>query len=172
MEGKSVIVYYSWVGNTEVVAKEIQRLSGFDIQKIEEKKNRKPGNIAGGAMGAFFGLKSSIKPIDFELASYKNIFLGIQVWAGKTPPAVNRYLSNVCLKNKNVWIFVTKSDEKVPQKFIDSVTRRIEKKGGKVMNDLSITTKWTPETSMPISPADVEKIINDWLTKDGVLERL
>jgi flavodoxin len=171
MEGKSIIVYYSWVGNTEVVAKEIQRLTGFDIQKIEEKKYRKPGNIVGGAMGAFFSLKSSIKPIDFELASYKNIFLGIQVWAGKTPPAVNRYLSNVSLKNKNVWLFITKSEEKVPQKFIDSVTRRIEKKGGKVINDLSITTKWTPETNIPISTADVEKIINDWLTKSDVLER-
>jgi hypothetical protein len=135
MEGKSIIVYYSWVGNTEVVAKEIQRLTGFDIQKIEEKNIRKPGNIAGGAMGAFFGFKSSIKPIDFELSSYQNIFLGVQVWAGKTPPAVNRYLSKVCLKNKKVWLFITKSDEKVPQKFIDSVTRRIEKKGGKVMND-------------------------------------
>lgn len=38
MQDNSVIVYYSWVGNTEIVAKEIQRLTGFDIQRIEEKR--------------------------------------------------------------------------------------------------------------------------------------
>lgn len=44
MDKNSAIVYYSWVGNTEVVAKEIQRLTGFDLLKIEEKKERKLGN--------------------------------------------------------------------------------------------------------------------------------
>ena len=107
MEGKSLIVYYSWVGNTEVVAKVIQRLTGFDIHRIQEKKNREAGHIAGGAMGAFLGLKSKIKPMDFTLSAYNNIFLGVQVWAGKTTPAVNRYLSKVCLKDKKVWLFIT-----------------------------------------------------------------
>ena len=170
MEGKSVVVYYSWVGNTEVVAKEIQRLTGFDIQKIEEKKNRKLGNIVGGAMGAFLGLKSNIKLMDFALSTYKNIFLGVQIWGGKTPPAVNKYLSKACFKDKKVWLFITKSDEKAPQKYIDSITRRIEKKGGKVINNISITTKWDPTTNIPISPVDIEERIKAWLTKGGVLE--
>ena len=169
MEGKSVIVYYSWVGNTEVVAKEIQKFTGFDIQKIEENKIREFGKIAGGAMWAFGGLKSHIKPMDYELSSYRNAFLGVQVWAGKTSPAVNRYLHNVNLKDKKVWLFITKSDDKEPQKFIDSITRRIEKKGGKVVNSISITTKWEPKTNIPISTAEVEGRINTWLTEDRVL---
>ncbi|MBN2558594.1 MAG: hypothetical protein JXB33_07580 [Clostridia bacterium] len=169
MEGKSVIVYYSWVGNTEAVAKEIQRITEFDIQKIEEKKNRKFGNIAGGAMSAFLGLKSKIKPMDFTLQSYKNIFLGVQIWAGKTPPAVNRYLSSVSFKDKEVWLFITKSGENVPQGFIDSITRRIEKKGGKVINNISITTKWDPATNIPISPEEVKERISAWLTSCDIM---
>lgn len=169
MEDKSLIVYYSWVGNTEVAAKVIQRLTGFDINRIQEKKNRKAGHIAGGAMGAFLGLKSKIKPMDFTLSAYKNIFLGVQVWAGKTPPAVNRYLSNVCLKDKKVWLFITKSDPQVPQKYINSITRRIEKKGGIVIDSLSITTKWEPDTNIPVSPADVENEVTDWLSDAGIL---
>nr|WP_154706101.1 hypothetical protein [Planococcus salinarum] len=55
MKNSSLIVYYSWIGSTEVVAKEIQRLTGFEIQRIEEKKNRKLGKIPGAAMGAFLG---------------------------------------------------------------------------------------------------------------------
>lgn len=162
MEGTSVIVYYSWVGNTEVVAKEIQRLSGFDLQKIDETKKRKLGNIAGGAMGAFLGFKSKIEPMDFTLASYENIFLGMPIWAGKTTPAVNRYLSNASFKDKKVRLFITKSDEKEPHKFIGSTTKRIEKRGGKVVDVISITTTWDPATNVPVSPADVEERIDSW----------
>lgn len=39
MEGKSLIVYYSWVGNTAVVAEEIQRVTGFNTLRIFEKSN-------------------------------------------------------------------------------------------------------------------------------------
>ncbi|MEZ0481108.1 hypothetical protein [Planococcus sp. SSTMD024] len=35
MKERSLIVYYSWIGSTEVVAKEIHELAKFDIQKIE-----------------------------------------------------------------------------------------------------------------------------------------
>lgn len=34
MKGKSVIVYYSWVGNTEVVAKDFRDIIGEWLKKI------------------------------------------------------------------------------------------------------------------------------------------
>ena len=119
MKGKSLIIFYSWVGNTEVVAREIRNQTGFDIQKIEEKKDRKLGSIMSAALGAIIGLKSRLKPIDFLLADYENIFLGAQVWAGKTTPAINKYLSKASFKNKNIWLFITKADDKEPKKVID-----------------------------------------------------
>ena len=170
MKNSSLIVYYSWIGSTEVVAKEIQRLTGFDIQRIEEKKNRKLGNIAGAAMGAFLGLKSNIKPMDFALEEYENIFLGAQVWAGKTTPAINNYLKKALFKDKKVWLFLTKGDEKIPQQVIDSITKRIERKGGRVVDSISITTKWDPKVNTPIATEEVQKPIYDWLKKSGVLE--
>lgn len=170
MKNKSLIVYYSWVGNTAVVAKEIQRLTNFDIQKIEEEKNRTLGKIAGAAMGAVLGLKSSIKPMDFELEQYETIFLGAQVWAGKTSPAINKYLENASFKDKEVWLFITKGDEKVPQKVIDSMTKRIEKKGGRVVDSISITTKWDPKTNIPIAPEEVQGLVYDWLKKGNILK--
>ncbi|EPE62643.1 hypothetical protein L479_00952 [Exiguobacterium sp. S17] len=169
MKNSSLIVYYSWIGSTEVVAKEIQRLTEFDIQRIEDKKQRKLGNIAGAAMGAFFGLKGSIIPMDFALKEYEHLFLGTPVWAGKTPPAINKYFKKTSFKNKKVWLFITKGDEKVPQQVIDSITKRIEKKGGKVMGSISITTKWDPKTNIPIALEDVQKPIYDWLKRGGIL---
>jgi flavodoxin len=164
VEGRSLIVYYSWVGNTEVVAKEIQRQTGFDIQRIEEETERKQGNIMGAAMGAILGFKSRLKPMDFLLADYENVFLGVQVWAGRTTPAINKYLSKACLKDKKVWLFVTKADEKVPQKVIDSIARRIEKKGGRVISSVSFTSKWEPGKSTVISQEEVKDSIREWLS--------
>lgn len=168
MEGKSLIVYYSWVGNTEVVAKEIQRRTGFDMEKIEEYKQRKLGSIMGAAMGAAMGFASRLKPMDFSLKGYENVFLGAQVWAGKTAPAINRYLQKARFDGKKVWLFVTKADEKVPQKVIDSITGRIEKKGGKVLECLSLTAKWDPKTNIPIAPESVQASVDEWLKKADV----
>jgi hypothetical protein len=78
-------------------------------------------------------------------------------------------LHRACLKDKEVYLFITKSDEKVPQEFIDSITRRIEKKGAKVMSEVSITTKWDPETNVPVSPEAVEEPVVAWLTSCGIM---
>ena len=171
MKNRSLIVYYSWIGSTEVVAKEIQRLTKFDIQKIEEKKNRTLGKITGAAMGAFFGFKSRIEPMDFSLEEYENIFLGAQVWAGKTTPAINKYLKKASFKDKKVWLFLTKGDEKIPQQVINSIAKRIEKKGGKVVDSISITTRWDPKTNIPIAPEEVHDLVYDWLKRGRVIEK-
>ncbi len=170
MKKNSVIVYYSWVGNTEAVAEEIHRRTDFDMKKIEEEKTRKFGKVAGAAMAAVFGLKSRIKPMDFALEDYENIFLGVQVWAGKTAPAVNKYLKKASFKEKKVWLFITKADEKVPQQVIDSITKRIEKKGGRVVDSMALTTKWDPKTNIPITSEEVQQPVDDWLKKEGFLE--
>lgn len=163
MAQNSVIVYYSWVGNTETAANEIAALTGYDIQKIEEVKERKFGTMMSAAMGAVFGLKSSIKSMDFTLQGYDNVFLGVQIWGGKTTPAINSYLAKASLKDKKVWLFVTKGDDKVPQKFIDTVTAKIKKKGGKVMDALSITTKWDPKENVVVSSDAIKSAVKNWV---------
>jgi flavodoxin len=165
MGKNGAIFYYSWIGNTEVVAKEIQRLTGFELLKIEEKKERKLGNIMGAAMSAFLGFQSSIKTMDFTLKKYDNVFLGTPVWGGKTTPAVNKFISKANFKGKNVWVFITKADEKIPQKVIDSITRRVEKKGGKVIDCLSLTTRWNPKTNIPMTAEELRNNVQDWIEK-------
>lgn len=93
MADKSLIVYYSWLGNTAAVARELQAQTGFEIQEIKEKKERKKDNIPAAAFGAFFGLRSRIEPMDFNLDGYDQVFLGAQVWAGNITPAINSYLN-------------------------------------------------------------------------------
>lgn len=156
---KNLVVYYSWTGNTEVAAKVIHDIAGGDIIKIEEVKQRKAGaGFMGAAVSAIFGLKSRIKPMDFSLKKYDNIFLGSQVWAAHTVPAINTFLKKADLNNKKVYLFITKADEKVPQQVIDSISERVQKKGGRVIDSYSITTVM----KSIIKPEDVKEGLSQW----------
>jgi flavodoxin len=168
MSKNGAIIYYSWIGNTKVVAEEIKRFTDFDIHEIEEKKQRKPGDIMGAAMSSFLGFQSNIKPMDFSLKKYDNVFLGTPVWAGKTTPAINRFIKKADFNGKKVWVFITKADDKVPIKVIESITNRIEKKGGKVMDWLSLTTKWDPKTNIPMTVEEFSKEIENWHKKINI----
>lgn len=162
MADKSLIVYYSWLGNTAAVARELQAQTGFEIQEIKEKKERKKGNIPAAALGAFLGLRSRIEPMDFNLDGYDQVFLGAQVWAGKITPAINSYLNKTNFRGKRVFLFITKADNKVPEKFIDQITRRINKKGGTVVDCISITTKM----DSVITPEQFRDELHAWLVKN------
>lgn len=161
----SLIIYYSWYGNTEVVAKELNKQTGYDLQKIEETKDRPFSKLPLSAMGAFFGMKSKIKSMDYSHSDYENIFIGCQVWAGKTPPAVNRYLGKANFKDKQVYIFMTHADENLPQKCYESIVRRIRKKGGTISDHVSFSKSWDPENVVILEPQEVEEPINNWLNR-------
>lgn len=162
---KNLIVYYSWTGNTEVVAKELHQLIGGDLDRIEEVKQRKSGiGFATGAFAAIMGLKSRIKPANFPLVGYDNIFLGAQVWASNCAPAINSYISSADFKGKDVYLFITKADDKVPQKVIDSISKGIEKRGGKVIDSISITTVM----NSVITPEAVRDSLIKWVDKSSI----
>ena len=59
---KSLVVYYSWTGNTEIVAKELANQLKADIRSLKEEKERKE---AAGFMRAGFeamtGAKSKLR---------------------------------------------------------------------------------------------------------------
>jgi flavodoxin len=157
-----LVIYYSWLGNTKVVAEEILKLTGGDIVRIEETKERKTGaGFATAAMSAVFGMQSKLKSIDFEFEKYDHIFLGSQVWAGRSTPAINSFVKKANFRNKDVYLFITKADEKVPEKVIESLTKRIKKGGGKVVDSFSMTTK----IDQVILPSAVEDQVEAWIEK-------
>jgi len=164
----SLVIYYSWLGNTKVVAEEILKHTGGDIIRIEETKERKTG--AGFAISAFeavIGAKSNLKPMDFKLEKYDHIFLGTQVWAGRSTPAINSFVQKTNLHNTNVYLFITKADTKAPEKVINSLTERIRKRGGEVVDSFSITTKM----DQVISSEAVEDQVKAWIEKLNNLDK-
>ncbi len=163
--GRDLIVYYSWTGNTEAVAREIQAETGFEIQTIAERKERPKGKMIGPAMGGFFGLASRIRPMDFALRDVDRILLGAQLWATKSSSPVNAYLKKANFKGKKVWLFLTKGDPSPQQKAIDSIVARIAKRGGTVVDCIAITVK--AESTQP--PDGYRGELHTWLVENNLL---
>jgi Flavodoxins len=160
---KNLILYYSWSGKTEVVAKTLHEKIGGELRKIETKTA--PKGFGGAAMGAFFHAHSRIQLMDFAFKGYDTIFLGFQVWAGSTAPAVNSFLRKADFTGKDIYLFVTKADPKIPQKVIDSVVKRVLKRGGKVKGSFSVTTVMNE----PLSVEQAQKPVTDFLEGSHLL---
>ncbi|MDF2567528.1 MAG: flavodoxin [Oscillospiraceae bacterium] len=156
---KSLVVFYSWTKNTKLIAEEIAQQIGGELQEIEEAKGKK--SFGGAAVGGFFGTKPEIKPMDFSLDGYENVFIGTPLWAAKSVPAINTFLEKADLTNKKVFLFVTQADDKEPKSVIDSVSQRVEKKGGRLEESTFMQTKM----KQVIEPQKAKEFVSDWLER-------
>ena len=137
---KTIVIYYSWRGKTELVARAIAETISADLKRIEEVKERKGlfGFISGGYQAAREKY-SRIKPLAVNLALYDLIFIGTPVWAAKPSPAVNSFINQQNFSGKKVVLFCTMGGfggEKACRVMKD----KIEKRGGEVIARFCIKT--------------------------------
>ncbi|MCC8173839.1 MAG: NAD(P)H-dependent oxidoreductase [Odoribacter sp.] len=109
--GKKVLIaYYSWGGNTEAIANNIQKLTGGDIFKVEPvtpyptvyndcTKKAKEDIEA--------GYKPELKEKVSNIESYDIIFVGTPNWWSTIAPPIATFLTEHNLSGKTVIPFVT-----------------------------------------------------------------
>ena len=105
-----LIVYFSYTGNTEKIAKMIQKKLNCDILKLnpvvpystdyqtvvdEEQNNDSSGKIV------------EIEKIDKDLSKYNEIILGTPVWWYSIAPVVRTFLKENDLEGKTIIPFAT-----------------------------------------------------------------
>lgn len=159
---KNLVVYYSKSGNTEIVAKEISNAVNGNIKKIELKKEI---GFMAAAFTSLLGLNGKIKLIDLNLMDYDNIFIGTPVWAGKTSTPINTFLSESNLAGKNVFIFITQADEKTPGLVYESIAKRVQAKGGKVIDSFFVKT----DMKNPITLEQAKGPVAEWINKNNLI---
>lgn len=159
---KNLVVYYSRTTNTETLAKEIAKELEGDIKKIELKKEI---SFSWAAFSALLGWQGKIRPLDFDLKNYDNIFIGSPVWAGKTSTPINTFLNQADFSGKNVYVFVSQGDDKVPDKVFDSVKARVEAKGGRVIDQIFVQT----DMKNPLTGDQARTSLVDWIKKINLI---
>ncbi len=107
---KAIIVYYSLGGNTENIAKEIQKATDADIEKIETRFSYEGSYddiVQQGQDEVEKGFCPEIKPLKADLDEYDTVILGTPVWWYTFAPARHSFLKEQNLFGKNVYLFAT-----------------------------------------------------------------
>ncbi|GHV21607.1 flavodoxin [Planctomycetales bacterium] len=108
--GKILIAYYSYSGNTATLAREIQKQAGGDLFVITPV-NPYPSNyrecLTQAKLEIDGGVKPELRANVANLAQYDTIFVGTPNWYGGVTPPVTAFLAANDLTGKKVIPFCT-----------------------------------------------------------------
>lgn len=108
--GKTLVVYYSFEGNTREIGEAIGKKLGadtLDLKPLKEIPQKGFMKYFWGGKMAVFGEKPPLEKINLNLNSYETIFIGVPVWASKPAPPLNTFLEEFKIENKKVALFCT-----------------------------------------------------------------
>lgn len=152
---KTLVLYYSFSGNTKRIAKLIQNKLKCDILEIETVvpyTGSYNSIVEQGQREVNSGYMPEIKTMDIDLNSYDKIILGSPVWWYTFAPAIKTFLNQNNLSSKDIYPFATNGG------WIGHTFKDFEKecKGANVHKGLNIRFD---ENRLITS----EKGISDWL---------
>ncbi len=107
---KSIIIYYSYGGNTRKVAEKIQKILGADAAEIKTVKpyiGSYNDVVEQGQREIDSGFMPEIQPLKVDLSQYDTVILGTPVWWYTFAPAMKTFLSSTDLSGKKVYPFAT-----------------------------------------------------------------
>lgn len=137
---RNLVVYYSYTGNTELVAKTLAEIIKADVIKIEDvTRPAKDEAYTTGKEAATQGKSWPVKPFKTDLSGYDRIFAGCPVWFGMPTPEFNAFVEQADFTGKQVVVFVTLGGGG-QDKAIKAMTEKITAKGGKVVSSFFVTT--------------------------------
>lgn len=106
---KKLLVYYSYEGNTEVLANSIKDKIDCDVLKLEpikEKKSEGLFRFVWGGYQVYMTKKPKLKAYSVDLSKYDEIIIGTPCWFGTYAPPINTFLNDNKFKEKKVYIYV------------------------------------------------------------------
>ena len=107
---KSIVIYYSYGGNTRHVAEKVAAVIGADLAEIETVKPYTGSYdhvVEQGQKEVNSGFLPKIRQINADLSKYDTVILGTPVWWYTFAPAMNSFLHSADLSEKSVYPFAT-----------------------------------------------------------------
>lgn len=152
---KSVIVYFTHSGNTELAAKEVAAVTGAkmlrllpqqpysseDVDWVNEQSRCTQEHLNQ-------SLRPAIKPVDVNFAEVDTVFIGFPIWWHEEPAVIRTFLDNYReqLKGKVLYPFCTSYES--PMSEADATLK-------KVYPDLD----WKTGLRLPAKPEQIKKWI-------------
>jgi flavodoxin len=139
---RTLVVYYSLTGKTDVVARTLAKELKADLRRVEDVETPSVSwwfYISAG-FAAKRGMEAEIKPIDVGMEEYDRVFIGSPVWGGSPSTPINAFISKADFTGKEVVLFVTMGG-KDASAALKKMRTRIETKGGRIVGSLSFTSR-------------------------------
>ncbi|TRZ50736.1 MAG: hypothetical protein D4S01_06060, partial [Dehalococcoidia bacterium] len=138
---KSIIVYYSFSGNTrkvsELLSEHLRKKSEVDI--LELKAADESTSFFKQALRALVRTKADVGTINFDLSKYDLICIGTPVWAFGPAPAMNTYLDKCKgFQGKDTIVFTTYGSGTGNNHCINYIKSILNKKGAKGCKSFSL----------------------------------
>lgn len=105
---KTLVVYFSFEGNTKLIAEKIAETLNADIMELQTSKNYPTGGLQKylwGGRSVIFGEKPELVNKSIDLKQYEAILMGMPVWAGSFAPPVKSFISQYAIQGKRVGLF-------------------------------------------------------------------
>ena len=104
---KSIVIYYSYTGNTKKAALEYAAQLGAEIIELKEVRRRSFfGVFFCGVPAAMSRKKAKIHPFPSDLSEYDKIIIAMPVWAGHPAPPMNNII-DILPEGKEVEVIMT-----------------------------------------------------------------
>ena len=147
---KSVIVYYSYSGNTrkaaEALAEHLRKKSEVDV--VELKATDESKDFFQQALRALVRTKAKTETVDADLTKYSLICIGTPVWAFGPAPAMNTFLSRCKgLAGKDAIVFTTYGSGAGNSRCIRYIKNILYKKGIKNCKSFTIAGAGIDDTA-------------------------
>lgn len=155
---RSLVIYYSKSGNTELVAKTIKQELGAHVREVTDYTiNRSTTEYI------FTSLldSASISPKKIDIDYYETIFIGTPVWLGSITPAIKKIIDNIDFKNKNIVLFNTMR-EVGGSIAMRRMAKLVRKNNGNVIHGFTITTKCSKEDICELTRTALKDIVLTW----------
>lgn len=159
--GKILVAYFSYSGNTKKMAEEIQRKTGGELFEIKTV-NAYSDDYDTVLDEAQTELNDKARPELSEnvknMAQYQTVILGYPIWWGDMPMAVYSFLDEYDLSGKTVLPFCTHGGSGLSQ---TDQNIQNEEKDAKVTDGLAIS-----DSSLDDADGDIDQ----WLKSNGVIQ--
>jgi len=150
---KKLVIYYSFGGNTKLIAESIAKAADAELLQLEpEEKSNSKGFLrylrAGKA--AMMKQKPELLPLARNPDDYDLLFIGTPVWVGSFTPAMNSFFSSNPLVGKKIALFCCHAGG--PGKFFEKMREAL--KGNEFIGEVDFKDPLKHDTEQDIRKAE------------------
>ena len=106
----TLVVYFSFDGNTKFIAEKIAETINADIIGLKTSKKYPTEGFSKyfwGGKSVIFGEKPKLTNDSIDLNRYETIYIGTPVWAGSYTPPIKSFIRQYKLQGKRIALFAS-----------------------------------------------------------------